>query len=106
MSDKQHKHYFKGPSCKSWNGSAWCHFDVICISVSCSILAPVCVHCSWLCILYIFSVVIYSTIIEVIILISIAQQFDLMLSEDGSGRGAALVAAVATRIASLAASKR
>jgi hypothetical protein len=30
-------------------------------------------------------------------------QFDLMLSEDGSGRGAALVAAVAVRIGSLAA---
>lgn len=30
-------------------------------------------------------------------------QFDLMLSEDGSGRGAALVAAVAVRIGGLAA---
>lgn len=28
-------------------------------------------------------------------------QFDLMLSEDGSGRGAALVAAVATRAATM-----
>lgn len=32
---------------------------------------------------------------------SILFQFDLMLSEDGSGRGAALVAAVATRAASM-----
>lgn len=33
-------------------------------------------------------------------------QFDLMLSEDGSGRGAALVAAVASRSASMSASSR